>query len=585
MSKRILSMLLALVMALSLCVPAFAADEFEAEAPAVQEEETPAAPVAEEPDMPAAAAAEPEAAGDEPVAAAAGNGTFKVEGDESQIYAISQYDYTEYKDLGDPREVGVFPKAEIYIWLKPGYDVEETEGGGFNWYWEEEIPANDEDVLPAYVSWLMVPEEGGDMTVTIVEGDPMPETVPVTYTGDRDARFGSTAKAYADGDLTNYVLFKPGYYPKIEGVTMYYVDSGVDDTYGPWRKAEYGVNEGVNSVTVDLVKSTGKFEIEAPEGVVYYADLLNGPAPETWWDTAIWVSDLTENNDIYPGMGINLVISADYELEGLDKALLVNTDIGTVNNKPARWYSIKTPDAGGLKLTVRKAEGKLITATVINESGADFQFTNPAAQLDDGTYWLLTTGNVGMIVEDGYWPGVDGATYCDTVVNEENGEITRFYTVDEGAESITVVVLPVDKTALEVNFVLAEVPDAPASGTGWVENEVTGDIYFYKDGEVKKGFWVGKVDGASKWDNTWYYVGGDGRMLTGMWYLDDLHGGAGWYFLQPTDDNGQIGKMLTGWQWLGGDYGTCYFSKKAGESGKCTYSTELGSWNGVTWVK
>ena len=166
MSKRILSMLLALVMALSLCVPAFAADEFEAEAPAVQEEETPAAPVAEEPDMPAAAAAEPEAAGDEPVAAAAGNGTFKVEGDESQIYAISQYDYTEYKDLGDPREVGVFPKAEIYIWLKPGYDVEETEGGGFNWYWEEEIPANDEDVLPAYVSWLMVPEEGGDMTVT-----------------------------------------------------------------------------------------------------------------------------------------------------------------------------------------------------------------------------------------------------------------------------------------------------------------------------------------------------------------------------------------------------------------------------------
>ena len=476
--------------------------------------------------------------------------------------------------MGDPREVGVFPKAEIYIWLKPGYDVEETEGGGFNWYWEEEIPANDEDVMPAYVSWLMVPEEGGDMTVTVVEGDPMPATVPVTYTGDADARFGSSAKAYADESLTNYVLFKPGYYPKINGVTLYYVDSGVDDTYGPWRKAEYGVNKGVESVTVDLVKSTGKFEIEAPEGVVYYADLLNGPAPETWWDTAIWVSDLMENSDIYPGMGINLVISADYELEGLDKALLAGTDVGTVNNKLARWYSIKTPDAGGLKLTVKKAEGKLITATVINEAGTDFQFTNPAAQLDDGTYWLLTTGNVGMIVEDSYWPGVDGATYYDTVVNEENGDITRFYAVDEGAGSITVVVLPVDKTALEVNIVLAE-------ALAYYKDEFTPESWAV----LEEALETSKVDGASKWDNTWYYVGADGRMMTGMQYLDDLHGGAGWYFLQPTDKNGQICKMLTGWPWVGGDYGTCWFSTKAGESGKCTYSTELGSWNGTQWVK
>ena len=70
-------MLLALVMALSLCVPAFAADGFEAEAPAAKEE-APAAPVAEapgaaeEPDMPAEAAVEPEAAADdEPDTAAA----------------------------------------------------------------------------------------------------------------------------------------------------------------------------------------------------------------------------------------------------------------------------------------------------------------------------------------------------------------------------------------------------------------------------------------------------------------------------------------------------------------------------------
>ena len=130
----------------------------------------------------------------------------------------------------------------------------------------------------------------------------------------------------------------------------------------------------------------------------------------------------------------------------------------------------------------------------------------------------------------------------------------------------------------------ADIPAAPKSGTGWMQNEA-GDIYFYKDGELKKSYWVGKVDGASMWDNTWYYVKADGRLATGMQYLDDLHGGYGWYFLQPTDDNGQIGKMLTGWQWIGGEYGTGWFSTENGSEGKCTYTTLKGDWNGSAWEK
>ena len=130
-----------------------------------------------------------------------------------------------------------------------------------------------------------------------------------------------------------------------------------------------------------------------------------------------------------------------------------------------------------------------------------------------------------------------------------------------------------------------EGPKAPTTnnGTGWVY--YNNEFYFFKNGTMVKNYWVGQADGASKWSTNWYYVGSDGKMATGMQYIDDLHGGYGWYFLQPTNTKGEIGKMLTGWQWVGGDYGQCYFSKVNGSSGKCTWSELLGNWNGTTWVK
>ncbi len=128
-----------------------------------------------------------------------------------------------------------------------------------------------------------------------------------------------------------------------------------------------------------------------------------------------------------------------------------------------------------------------------------------------------------------------------------------------------------------------EGPKAPANGTGW--NYYNGEWYFFKNNKLVANYWVGKIDGASQWDSNWYYVGADGKMLTGMQYVDDLHGGYGWYFLQPTDTKGEIGKMLTGYQWVGGNYGECYFSTKSGESGKCTWSQLLGTPAGATWGK
>ena len=131
----------------------------------------------------------------------------------------------------------------------------------------------------------------------------------------------------------------------------------------------------------------------------------------------------------------------------------------------------------------------------------------------------------------------------------------------------------------------AEGPKAPASGTGWtLYND---EWYFFKNGTMVKNYWVGQADGASQWSTNWYYVGSDGKMATGMQYIDDLHGGYGWYFLQPTNTKGEIGKMLTGWQWVGGQYGECYFSKANGSSGKCTWSELMGNWNTSTnsWSK
>ena len=101
-----------------------------------------------------------------------------------------------------------------------------------------------------------------------------------------------------------------------------------------------------------------------------------------------------------------------------------------------------------------------------------------------------------------------------------------------------------------------EGPKAPASGTGWVKYE--GEWYFFKGSKLVENYWVGQADGASKWSTNWYYVGSDGKMATGLQYIDDLKGGKAWYMLQTTETNGEIGKMLTGWQWTYSAAGTAF---------------------------
>ncbi len=422
MKKRALSMLLALVMAIGLCVPAMAADEFEAEDPIVQEEEIPAAPaepeepeapadeIIDEPvaeeiiDEPAPAAAEADTA----PGASAENGTFTVVGDESQIYTIEMFDPATAQFLGDPREVGVIPGTNIDVVLKPGSGVKEA-AGVFTWYWPDmrnnAPPVNDEDIVPVYMCMLFVPEEGGDVTVTVVEDPAAPETVPVTYKGDRAARYGN-ASAACTGDSLNWVFFKPGYTIKIDGGTQRGIWA---DEAGTLLQAMYTVDEGAKSVTIEFVK-TGKFEITAPEGVVNWADLYDDPDHELD-DVVGYVSDLLEAGDIYPDMVIELVMSPEYELADLDKTLLADTGFTPLNSgEPARYYLIKTPTSGDLKLTVRAATDS-IPVQLKGEAGAvhcDTDHTHPGSELTiyvkPGCYVQATDGELdflGGIDEEG----------------------------------------------------------------------------------------------------------------------------------------------------------------------------------------
>ncbi len=122
----------------------------------------------------------------------------------------------------------------------------------------------------------------------------------------------------------------------------------------------------------------------------------------------------------------------------------------------------------------------------------------------------------------------------------------------------------------------------PAGGTGWRYVPETGDYYYFKNYKRVGDYWVGFSDGASKWANNWYYADADGKLLTGLQYLDDLKGGKAWFMLQTTNDRGEIGKMLTGWQWTYTDAGTGYFNPNYGSQGMCTYTSAWGGYNAAT---
>ena len=123
-------------------------------------------------------------------------------------------------------------------------------------------------------------------------------------------------------------------------------------------------------------------------------------------------------------------------------------------------------------------------------------------------------------------------------------------------------------------------PPKTNGGSGWSYDYDTGDYYYFVDGEPKANYWANEAD-ASQW-GFWYYVGADGKLATGLQYIEN-NNGTGWYFLQPGNADGCIGRMLTGWQWLGPDIGMGWFNTAhGGVNGQCTWTENWGDYDPAT---
>ena len=85
---------------------------------------------------------------------------------------------------------------------------------------------------------------------------------------------------------------------------------------------------------------------------------------------------------------------------------------------------------------------------------------------------------------------------------------------------------------------------------GW--RQIGVDWYFFET--EHKGFYGLMVHNAWREDgNTWNYLGGDGRMVVGLHWVNDGKADDGLYYLNPFHD-GTYGDMQVGWQQINGDW-------------------------------
>ena len=397
--------------------------------------------------------------------------------------------------------------------------------------------------------------------------------IRINYTGETDALLNSPAYVSISGDEYYVDLYTQIGYTVVPAdenaaVTVGYFNE-VDGEYSLHYhiSADAAAKNGADSVTFRVDKITSvTLSVDDPAALLAADPYDSDRGP------------ILTDGDVTPPEGGWILARSDvsfgYHNSSYD---LVWTDAsyGEPGSEIYVWWYIYPLKNGELNVTTERSDTQAHWAevTVDNPGGWDLYLEgySPRQEVafEPETYpvqmivydYLFVQSHSGSLREADYIIPGEG------VLSVEEGEYYILLNLDPAAEKISFTV-KAPKAA-----------PAPESGTGWSYDYATGDWYFYKKGKLVSNYWVGKVDGASQWDNNWYYVGADGRMLTGMQYLDDLHGGKGWYFLQQTNDRGEIGKMLTGWQWVGGEYGECYFSKKNGEAGKCTWSEKLGDFD------
>ena len=110
------------------------------------------------------------------------------------------------------------------------------------------------------------------------------------------------------------------------------------------------------------------------------------------------------------------------------------------------------------------------------------------------------------------------------------------------------------------------IPACPV-GNGWAQAE-NGDYYYYdKNGKLVVNDWV-----PSK--GLWYHMGATGKMDTGFLFIEDKWGG-GYYYLNPSNTKGTMGRMFTGWKLIDGHW-AWFETRSNGHQGQCTYTDYWG---------
>ena len=223
--------------------------------------------------------------------------------------------------------------------------------------------------------------------------------------------------------------------------------------------------------------------------------------------------------------------------------------------------------AESISIDLKKATGELhITdpddkaAAVIMGDGA-----GATADCDSG---LVGGLYLGIAVEAGYTVKTDAEVYASGYALYEGKSVHGYAFLIPADGDIDIEIVKDDSIAM------------PKSGTGWAYDKTTGDYYYFVDGVQKFNYWANEP-AASKW-GYWYYVGIDGKLATGFQYVENENG-TGWYMFQTDNDDGCIGRMLTGPQWTYSDAGIGFFNTAhGGLNGQCLYTTGWGAYNAAT---
>ena len=503
MKKRVLTMLLALVMVLGLCVPVLAAEGFEQEPVALAEEEAPVAPVEEEAAEPAPVEAEEPiaAAVDEPMTVAAASGTCGANGNNvtwsfSDDGTLTISGTGAMKDYAGLRSDG---SKEMAPWRDGGYssDIREV------------VIQNGVTTIG---SWAFYGCECREVTI--------PDTV--TRIGDN---------AFARCIYLNDVIIPQSVSYIGSGafslcISLYYITFAGSVSY---------IGDGAFS-DCTRIKS-----IELPNGITTIEE-----------NTFLGCSRL--ESVIIPDT-VTTIGRMAFNGCAL-KELTIPDSVTTIGVSAFLWCDMTS-------VTIPRS------VTIIG-SGA-FSYCNEMAEVTilnpNTTIWDSAFGELWNV------PDKRPMKNPRFLVLGYKGSTAEAYAKNEHLRFLEI---GTDTTPPALEDI-----QPPAGGTGWRYVIQTGDYYYFKDGKRVGDYWVGFADGASAWANNWYYADADGKLLTGFQYLDDLKGGKAWYMLQVENDNGEIGKMLTGWQ-ATYSVGLGKFSTSYGSQGMCTYNQDWGNYNAAT---